>query len=240
MSRNINIKLLVVLVIIALAIFSVVYYTSHREISDAHVLSLRAVEASKDTVSYCFTISTNLSMPQIQEGDVEMTSGEGCVDYQNNKLRTTMTMMNRSVEMIVIGDMAYIRESNGSWQTQELSELSIWKSASDQLAQQRSILLDATNVTMQKEDNGWVLDVIPDKEEVVEQMKKTGLETIKEEELKDFTIRYWIEKDSYYITKIENKVELEMNIQGLVTPIELNSTIYLYDYNEKMEIEAPI
>ena len=240
MSRNINIKLLVVLVIIALAIFSVVYYISHREIADAHVLSLRAVAASKDTDSYCFTISTNLSMQQIQEGDVEMASGEGCVDYRNNKLRTTMTMMNRSVEMIVIGDMAYVRESNGSWQTQELSERSIWESGSDQLAQQRSILLNATNVTMHKEDNGWVLDIIPDKKEVVEQMKKTGLETIKEEELNDFTIRYWIEKDSYHITKIENKIELEMNIQGLVTPMKLNSTIYLYDYNEKMEIEAPI
>ncbi len=240
MSKNINIKLLVVLVILALAIFSVVYYTSHREISDAHVLSLRAVDASKDTDSYCFAISTNLSMPQIQEGDVEMTSGEGCVDYRNNKLRTTMTMMNRSVEMIVIGDTAYVRESNGSWQTQELSERSVWESGSDQLAQQRSIILKATNVTMHKEDNGWVLDVIPDKEEVVEQMKKTGLETIKEEELKDFTIRYWIEKDNYHITRIENKVELEMNIQGLVTPMKLNSAIYLYDYNEKMEIAAPI
>jgi len=240
MSKNINIKLLVVLVIIALAIFSVVYYTSHREIRDAHVLGLRAVDASKDTDSYCFTISTNLSMPQIQEGDVEMTSGEGCVDYRNNKLRTMMTMMNRSIEMIVIGDTAYVRESNGSWQTQELSERSIWERGYDQLAQQRSILLNATNVTMLKEDNGWVLDIIPDKEEVVEQMKKTGLETIKEEELKDFTIRYWIEKDNYHITRIENKVELEMNIQGLVTPMELNSAIYLYDYNEKMEIEAPI
>ncbi|NAS89550.1 hypothetical protein C4E24_07450 [ANME-1 cluster archaeon AG-394-G21] len=242
MSININIKLLVVLVIIALAIFSVVYYTSHREITDAHVLSLRAVDALKDTASYCFTISTNLSMPQIQEGDVEMTSGEGCVDYRNNKLCTTMTMMNHSIEMIVIGDMAYIRESNGSWQTQELSERSIWESSYDQLAQQRSILLNATNVTMHKEDNGWVLDIIPDKEEVVEQLGKTGtgLETIKEEELKDFTIRYWIEKDNYHITRIENKVELEMNIQGLVTPMELNSAIYLYDYNEKMVIEAPI
>jgi hypothetical protein len=240
MSKNINIKSLVVLVIIALAIFSVVYYITHREIADARVLSLRAVEASKNTDSYCFTISTNLSMQQIQEGDVEMTSGEGYVDYRNNKLRTTMTMMNRSIEMIVIGDTAYVRESNGSWQTQELRERSIWESGSDQLAQQRSILLNATNVTMHKEDNGWVLDIIPDTEEVVGQMKKTGLETIKEEELKDFTIRYWIEKDSYHITKIENKVELEMNIQGLVTLMELNSAIYLYDYNEKMEIEAPI
>ena len=243
-SKNINIKLLVALAVIALAIFAAVYYTSHREITDAHVLSLRAIDAAKDTDSYCFAISTNLSMPQIQEGEVEMTSGEGCVDYKNKKLRTTMTMMNHSVEMIIIGNMSYTRESNGSWQTQELGERSslIWEKGygSDQLAQQRSILLNATNVTMQKEDNGWILDIISDKKEVVEQMEKTGLGTIKEEELKDFTIRYWIEKDTYRITKIENKVELEMNIQGLVTPMKLNNFIELYDYNKKMEIEAPV
>ena len=93
---------------------------------------------------------------------------------------------------------------------------------------------------MQKEDNGWILDIIPDKEEVVEQMEKTGLGTIKEEELKEFTIKYWIEKGSYHITKIENRVELEMNIQGLVTHVELYSVVYLDGYNEKMGIEAPV
>ena len=164
------------------------------------------------------------------------------MDYRNKKLWTLMTMMNRTVEMVVIGNMSYTRESNGSWQTQELGERSslIWEQDSDQLAQQRSILLNATNVTMQKEDNGWILNIIPDNEKVVEQMEKTGLGTIKEEELKEFTIKYWIEKGSYHITKIENRVELEMNIQGLVTHVELYSVVYLDGYNEKMGIEAPV
>jgi hypothetical protein len=93
---------------------------------------------------------------------------------------------------------------------------------------------------MQKEAEGWILDIVPDKKNVVEQMKKTGMETVKEEELKDFAIKYWIEKGSYHITKIETRVELEMNIQGLVTPVELECVVYLDDYNEKMEIEAPV
>jgi len=238
-SKNIDIKLLVALAAIALTIFSTVYYISHREITDANVLSLRAIDALEDTSSYRFNVSTKLVIP---EGEVKMISGKGSVDYRNKKLRTTMTMMNNSVEIVVIGDTAYIRESNGSWQTQNLSghSSSIWESSYDQLAQQRSILLNATNVTMQKEDNGWVLNIIPNKEDLVEQMRKTGIGTIKEEELKNFTIRYWIEKDTYWITKIENQVELEMNIQGLVTPLKLNSVIYLDNYNEKTEIEAPI
>ena len=238
-----NIKLLVVLAAIVLTITSVFYYTSHREVTDANTLSLRAIDASKDTKSYRFAISTNLSMPA--QGEViDMLSGEGCVDYRNKKMRSTMTMMDRSVEVVVIGDTAYTRESNGSWQMQELSGYygSMWERDYDVLAQQRSILLNATNATMYKENDSWVLDIIPDKEEVLEQMRKTGtgLETIREEELKDFSIRYWIEKDSYHSMRVENRVELEMNIGGMVTPMQLGSSVYLDSYNEKMEIEAPI
>ncbi len=68
----------------------------------------------------------------------------------------------------------------------------------------------------------------------------TGIETIREEELKDFSIRYWIEKDSYRIMRVENRVELEVNIGGMVTPMQLGSSVYFDSYNEKMKIEAPI
>lgn len=240
---SIDIKLLVAITVIALTISSVFYYTSHREITDANALSLKVIDASKDTKSYRFAISTNLSMPA--QGEViDMLSGEGCVDYRNKKMRSTMTIMDRSVEVIVIGDTAYVRESNCSWQMQELGGYygSMWERDDDVLAQQRSILLNATNATMHKEDGGWVLDIILDKEEVLEQMRKTGtgLETIREDELKNFSIRYWIEKDSYHIMRVENRVELEMNIGGMVTPMELGSSVYFDSYNEKMGIEAPI
>lgn len=236
-KTSIDFKLLAVLAVIILAIISVVYYTTHREVTDARGLSIRAINALEDTDSYRFTISTNLSM---HGEELELLSGGGSVDYRNKKLCTSMTMTDRTVEMVAIGDTAYVRESNESWQTQDISgySSSVWES--DQLAQQRSILHNATNVTMQKEAEGWILDIVPDKANVVEQMKKTGMETLKEEELKDFAIMYWIEKGSYHITKIENRVALEMNIQGLVTPVELDSVVYLDGYNEKVEIEAPI
>lgn len=236
-SKNSDIKLLVILAIISLTIVSAVYYITHREITDPQVLIAKTVDATEDIKSYRFAISTTLSMP---EGDLDMMNSEGYVDYSNQKIRTTVTAVNRSMEMIVIGDTAYVRESYGSWQTQNVSgySSSIWES--DQLAQQRSLLANATNVTMHKEDNGWILDVIPDRGDVIEQMQRTGLELTGEEELMDFTLKYWIEKDSYHITKIENKIELEMNIQGLVTPIKLNNSVKLYDYNKEMAVEAPV
>jgi hypothetical protein len=235
-DRNIDWKLGIALVLIVLAIVSVVYYATHREITDPQVLIAKTIDASEDITAYRFALSTNLSVPAEA---VEMMSGGGYVDYTNKKLSTTMTMMNRSFEMIVINDTAYARESNGSWRTQEFDEQTLWKGY-DQLEQQRALLQNATNVTMQKEDNGWVLTVIPDREEVIEQMQRTGLELTGEEELKDFTIIYWIEKGSYYITRIENTIEVTMNIQGLVTPIELNNSVRIYDYNKEMEIEAPV
>lgn len=232
-------RLWIALTIVFLTITYAFYYTSHQEITDAHALISKTIDASKDIKSYKFAISTNLS---IHGKNIQMISGRGYVDYRNKKLRITMTMMNNSMEMIVIDDTAYIRESNGPWQTQKLSEHSIWKSSYDPLLQQRSILLNASNVTMRKEENDWILEIVPDKKVVIEQMKRTsvGLETIKKEKLKNFTIRYWIEKDSYHIKRIENNVELEMNIKGLETPVRLNNLIEIYDYNEKVKIEAPV
>lgn len=236
-SKTLDTKVIIALVLITLTIVSVVYLVSHREITDPQVLIAKTIEASDDITAYRFVLSTNFSVPSEH---IEMISGEGSVDYTNKKLRTTMTMMNRSLEMVVINDTAYAREANGSWQTQEFDEQTLWKGY-DQLEQQRALLQNATNVTMQKEEHGWTLTVIPDQEEVIEQMKRTGgLELTGAEELKDFTIIYWIEKGSYYITRIENTIEVTMNIQGLLTPIELNNSIRIYDYNAEMEIEVPV
>lgn len=235
-------KLLAALAAIALITCAVVHYSSHREVTDVNSLSIRAIGAMEDTKSYRFNISTNLSI-STQEQSINTLRGEGCVDYRNKKMRTMIKMMNRSVEVIVIGDTAYMRESGGSWQTQELGGYysSVWERDSDVLAQQHSILLNATNATMQRERDCWVLGIIPDRDEVIKQMKKsrTGIETVREDEVKNFTIRYWIEMDNYHIRRIENNVELEMNIKGLVTPMKLNNIVCLDGYNEGVKIDAP-
>lgn len=235
-DRTIDTKVVIALVLIAVALVAALYYVAHREITDPQVLIVKTVDASEEIQTYRFALVTNLSMP---EGDIAMMSGVGYVDYPNKKLRTTMTMMNQSVEMVVINDTAYVRESLGSWQTQKLEERGVWESQ-DQLKQQYALLQNATNVTMHAEENGWVLDIIPDRKEVIEQMRRMGRETIKEDELKNYTITYWIEEEHYYITKIESRMELEMNIQGMLTPMKLQNFINLDNYNTKIEIIAPL
>lgn len=235
-----NKKLLMILIFLVFAIATAIatdfFYISNREITDPKVLIEKTIAASKSMKSYQFNSSTNLT---IQGEEAEVMSAEGYVDYSNKKIRTMMITASRSIEIVVIGDTAYMRESNSSWQTKELDEQSPWGNY-DQMEQQYSILQNAANVSMHKKDTGWILYVFPDRSEVINQIRKTGLETVKEEELRNFTITYWIEEDSYHITRIENNIDFKMNIQGMVMPVRSNNFIDLHSYNEEIEIEAPV
>jgi hypothetical protein len=236
-ERGVDRKLVIALVLMTVALVSIVYYSTHREVTDPQVLIAKTIDASEVVDSYRFELITAITMP---EGEVVMMSGSGCVDYRAQKMRTAMTVMDKSVEMILINDTAYVRESLGAWRREDVTDRSIWASGYDQLAQQRSILTNASNVTMRADDEGWIMEIVPNRTDVIEQMNGTGLALSGDEELHELEITYRIERDTFYITDIENRIELLLNIQGLLTPIELNSTIRLYDYNEAQVIEAPV
>jgi hypothetical protein len=76
-------------------------------------------------------------------------------------------------------------------------------------------------------------------EEISEQMRTLGFES-SGYELKSFIIKYWVEKGTYRIRKIENNVDFEITYMGMQTPAKLNTVLYLKDYNEKVMITAPI
>ena len=236
-ERGVDRRLVIVLVLIAVALVSAVYYSAHREITDPQVLIARTVDASEAVDSYRFELNTAITLP---EGAVVMLSGSGCVDYRAQKMRTAMTMMNKSVEMILINDTAYVRESLGAWRREDATGRPIWTNGYDQLAQQRSILANASNVTMRVDDAAWIVEITPNRTGMIEQMNGAGLSLSGDEELHEVEIIYRIERGTFYITDIENRIELLLNLQGLLTPIEVNSTIRLYDYNEALVIEAPV
>jgi len=171
--------------------------------------------------------------------ELELMRGRGSVDYPNRQLRTTMTAQDRTFELIVLNETVYVREAPGAWRTQQLDQASLWTSY-DQLEQQYAILTNASNITMANLENGWALSIVPAKQEVMAQLSRAGMETITEDELQNFTITYWIELDSYFISRIENKISLELNIQGLVTPIQLDTYVNLSEYNKALEIAAPL
>lgn len=208
----------------------------------ARGVAQKASKALDEVESYRFLLSVNLSSPVTDE-KIEMIRGQGWIDYQNHKARTLMRFMNESTETILINKSVYVREAGGDWYSQsDTSNSDIWAKANDQLSQQQIILNRATNISMKEYERGWILEVIPEKKQLLNQLRKpgAGIDTLKDEELRSYKVRYWIDKDTYYITQIENTAEIEMNIGGLVTLMKLESRIYLFDFNEEMELASPI
>lgn len=229
-------KLAIALILISVAIAAGVYAGTHREITDPQTLIARMIAASRDVRTYHFELATQLSMPG--EG-LELMRGRGYVDYPKRQLRTTMTAQGRTFELIVLNETVYVLEAAGAWRTQQLDQAALWTSY-DQLEQQYAILRNASNITMTTLEDGWVLSIEPAKQEVLAQLSRAGMETITEDELRNFTITYWIGRDSYFIARIENRISVELNIQGLVTPIQLENYVNLSDYNKELELAPPL
>jgi len=101
------------------------------------------------------------------------------------------------------------------------------------------ILKNAANSTMYQENGMWLLEIIPEKAEILEQMRDAGLDDSKIE-LKRYVIRYMIEPDTYYIRKAETIADIEMNFRGMQTLMKLMNVIHFSGFNEKMNIEAPV
>jgi len=219
--------------IIVLLSFFLIFSYFNDDIKDARTLSLRAAKASENTVSYRFDISSNISA---FNEELQVMYVEGRVDQKNKKMHILITSTDRQVEAIAIGDKTYARETNGSWQVREIDEMTVWK---DKLSEQLSILENARNLTMYRENESWILEIIPEKEEVLQQMRDSGLET-SEIELNKYVMRYWIEPGTYYIRKAETFADINMNFRGMQTSIKLINVIHLSGFNEIMKIEAPI
>ena len=72
------------------------------------------------------------------------------------------------------------------------------------------------------------------------QKSKQGLEALGEDEIKSYRVQYTIDKKDFYITKILNIAEIQMNINGLETIVVMESEIILYGFEEGVWVEAPI
>lgn len=226
--------------LIFISILSLVYYTANSGIKDASELGRRVSRELFKVNSYQYAMSMNLST-LLDEESFSLMNNSGKVDYKNERSYNLITMTNKSVETILIGDSLYAKEqTEDKWAKQGVIA-NIWESGYDQLSAQRLILLNSSNMDIQENQGGWVLKLRPDKSIVMNQLRRkgVGLETLKEEELYDYRITYLIDKN-YHITEIETWMQLEMNIQGLVTPMNLASKIRFYNYNKKLNIDKPV
>lgn len=213
--------------------FFLIYSYVFEDVRDAKTLGLKAAKALENTDSYRFDISSNLSM---FNEELQIIKVEGEVDSIRNKMRLSLKSQDRSVEAIVLRDKTYAREIGGEWQVRTIDDMSIWK---DKLGEQRLILKNAANSTMYKENGMWLLEIVPEKADILEQMRDAGLDDSKIE-LKKYVMRYWIDPRTYYTHKSETYADIEMNFRGMQTSMKLMNVIHFSGFNEKMNIEAPV
>ncbi|WP_406669892.1 hypothetical protein V7O67_08830 [Methanolobus sp. ZRKC4] len=217
-----------------LIIFTV-YYIEHREINDAYALAGRVIDNSKNADSYHFDIHSNISM--LGES-FTLIKGNGSVDYKNGKMAVKLRSMKESMDIIIIDENAYFRNSDASWETRKLGQQT-WDSY-DQLTQTSLLLANSTDLSMERGDAYLILTALPDNSTLLQEAEKAGLQLKGDERLNEYSIRYLIDRDSYRIMSIESRTEFMMNVQGLMSPVTINNQVDVYNYNEKMDIEAPI
>ncbi len=234
-KKGIDKQLLIFLGIICILIIFAFYYVEHREINDAYALAGRVIETSKDTGSYQFDIHSNISM--LGES-FTLIKGNGSVDYTNEKMAVKLRSMEESMDIIIVDDNAYLRNSDDSWETRKLNQQT-WDSY-DQLTQTSLLLANSTNLSMEKADSYLILTALPENSALLREAEKAGLQLKGDERLNEYSIRYLIDRDSYHIMSIESRTEFMMNVQGLMSPVTINNQVDVYNYNAQIEIEAPV
>ncbi|WP_406670411.1 hypothetical protein V7O67_14990 [Methanolobus sp. ZRKC4] len=230
-----NKQLYVVLVIISILILSgIYYYAEYREINDPYDLAGRVIHVSEDITSYQFNMSSDIT---VLGETISPLNGSGYVGYVDREMDITFFSPDRSIDMMVVDEKAYMRENAGTWQSRNLDEQT-WDS-NDQLSQNEFLLADSTNLSMERIDSGIVLTAIPDQATLIQEAEKVGLDLQGDEQLRDYYVRYLIDDETYHIISIETHIEFLMKVQGLMSPVIINNRVDISSYDEEIEIEAP-
>lgn len=211
-----------------------VAYLEHREVNDARSLAGRILQTSKDVNSYQFSIHSNISM--LGES-FTLVKGNGSVDYSNGRMAIRLKSLDDSIDLIIANDTAYYRSNDDVWDTKGMHRKG-WETY-DQLAQNNILLTNSTFLSMEKTDSCFILTALPDSSAVVRDAEMAGVRFKGDEHLKEYSIRYIIDRDSYRINSIESRMELFMNVQGMMTPVTINNRVDIYGYNALLDIEAP-
>ena len=201
-------------------------------------------------------------------GEVNMSmSGEVAADFVNRKMQMEMSAsMRMSAEgqtqsqemdmlMYLIDDMGYMKTDmpgeSGEWEKYSLSELELeetWEAANYISAY--ADLLEQSDITILKEQkvNGvscYVIEVEPSKASLANLIAQQQLATDADigldysEMFKDFTVKYWVAKDSYDLIKATVEATLELEEAGEKLEGSMTMTANGWDYGEPIDIELP-
>ena len=245
------------------------------ELPSAQEIVDGVVESWDDVSTYQFEVDMTADAVVEVEGEagevtIEIDVSGALVDLENREMRMDMTMnmemtgepeVETEMEMYLIGDMMYMfvkmPETPPTWMKSEMPE-GYW----EQMSQTESYieLLEAAQVEVigsekVKGVDCYVLQLTPDLETlwqmVMQQAQLAGeMPAVAEEFIKEmfrsFSVKYWIAKDTYFLTKSEVDMAVELTPEAMGYPeeegvitMDIAGSLLAYDYNQPVSIELP-
>jgi len=237
---------------------------SAQEIVDSVIESLDNIR------TYQFDMDMTMDMAGEAEGEVfEMTmvmDSSGASDLENRQTRMDMTMsiampgepeMEMGMEMYLIGDVIYmlveIPEMEPMWMKSEMPE-GYWEEMS-QVEPQIELLEVAQVEVIGSEMVGgidcYVLEVTPDMEQlwqlIMQQAEMAGeMPPFTEEMFRSFSVKQWVAKDTYFLTKAEINMAVELTPEAMgypeeegVVAMDIAMNLLAYNYNQPVSIVLP-
>jgi len=200
----------------------------------------------------------------------------GALDLENRQMRADITMsmvmlgedeMEMGMELYIIDDMGYVMTDmlgmEPTWMKSEVSEAD-WEEVSEGMSQAESQLellqgaqVEVIGSETVKGIDCYVLQLTPDMgqlwQTVMQQTQVAGEailpgvdEIFLEEVFRSFSVKQWVAKDTYFLTKAEIDMVMELTPEALGFPEEegeatmnITMTLLAYDYNEPVSIELP-
>jgi len=228
------------------------------------------VTEAVDDIRTCeFEMDMTMDVAAESDGDtVEMTiviGGSGTLDLENRQMMmdttTSIAMpgleMETGMELYLIGDMMYmfmeIPGMESMWVKSEMPE-GTWEEMNQVEPQIELLEVAQVEVIGTERVRGihcYVLEITPDMEQVwqliVQQAELAGeMPLFTEEMFHSFSVKQWVAKDTYFLTRAEIDVVVELTPEAMGFPEEegvLTMDIAMdwlaYNYNQPVSIELP-
>jgi hypothetical protein len=267
-------RILTVSLVLAIILSLVACVKEEEELASAQEIIDGVIESLDDIRTCQFDIDMTMHMAGEAEGEMfegtMVTDSSGAFDLENRQMRMDMTMslamigedeMEMGTEMYLIGDMMYmlmeIPEMEPMWMKSEVPE-GYWEEM-NQIESQIELLEAAQVEVIGSEMVGgidcYVLQLTPDLERlwqiVAQQAQVTGeAAALTEESLQEmfqsFSVKQWIAKDTYFLTKTEADMAVELTPEAMGFPgeeglltMDITMNLLAYNYNQPVSIVLP-
>jgi len=267
-------RILTVCLVVVMTLSFAACVKEEEELASAQEIIDGVIESLDDIITCQFDIDMTMHMAGEAEGEpfdgTMVTDSSGAFDLENRQMKMDMTMslammgedeMEMGTEMYLIGDMVYMMmeypEMEPMWMKSEMPE-GYWEEMNQ--VESQIELLEAAQVELTGSEmvggiDCYVLQLTPDLEQlwqiVVQQAQVTGeAAALTEESLQEifqsFSVKQWIAKDTYFLTKAEIDIAMELTPEQMGYPeeegimtMDIVMSFLGYDYNQPVSIVLP-